>query len=138
MEPSTKTIGLLSLQDQNHYHHYGIVPAAPLVSSRGEGRYLEGFASRTFFEEAQDDEFFRLSRNRRPNDGHVWCFLGYRVFVEYFDENVMVDVQWALEVSGVSREEAVRRLAAKLAAHFAVRVVGENSILDVRCRRLNG
>lgn len=127
------TIGLLTNQAQNHYVNYGFVPSAESFPGAGVNAYNGACTSRRFFLPVEDNDFFRLTRPTKGGANEaVWYWLGYRVFVEYFDNNVLVDVQWPLERHVVEREDAVKGLAKKLSAIFCVELVGDNGILNVR------
>ena len=124
------TIGLLSQQDRNHYHHNGVLPHVEKFDMPGDRSFRGAGPARKFFTDVADNDFFRMSRRNRTSD--VWFYLGYRVFVDYLDNNVMIDVQYPLEKTRFSRDEVVSRLQEKLSVRYDVRVVGENDILDVR------
>lgn len=138
------TIGLLTRQAQNHYLNFGFVPVTRIHVGSGEFPYNGSAVSRRFFVDVEDNDFFRLCKShqtttrKRGINESVWFWLGYRVFVEYFDENVLVDVQYPLEKTDVSREDAVIRLAGWLSRLFRVEIVGDNNIINVHCKGVDG
>lgn len=128
------TISALAQQSRNFFINNGVLPPVEKFVGAPEGSYRGGCMDmRKRFHNLQDDDFFRLSRWHRIRE--VWYFMGRRVVVEYFDENVLVDVQHPLEESCPQRDVVVNRLRTKLSegtVRFKVRVVGDNDILDVR------
>jgi len=130
------TIGLLTRQAQNHYRNNGYVPCADSFLGKGENAYRGSSISKRFFLKAEDNDFFRLSRSSTIGEANrgSWFWLGWRVVVEYFDDNVLVDVQSRIEQTDVSRDDAVIRLAGWLSRLFKVDIVGDYGILDVRRR----
>jgi len=129
------TIGLLTLQDQNFYLNHGFVPSIGFSSSHGKNYYAGGSHSRShFFVPEQDGDFFCLSGTGRCDSrrSHIWFFLGYRVYVDFFEENVLLDIQCPFEKTDLCREDAIEMLVKRLSRDYLVKVVGENDIIDVR------
>lgn len=128
------TLGLLSRQEQNCYVNNGFVPSVEFFRDPGEKPYRGSCVSKRFFMQAEDNDFFRLSRcsEHGEHSKGPWFWLGWRVIVEYFDDNVLVDVQSKIEQTDVSRDDAVIRLAGWLSRRFQVNIVGDNGIIDVR------
>ncbi len=133
------TISLLSLQDQNFYFNHGFVPSVDFSSSHGKNYYGGEFHGRShFFSPDQDGDFFCMSGTGRCNSrrSHIWFFLGYRVYVDFFKENVLLDVQCPFEKTDLCREDAIELLVRRLSRDFLVKVIGENDIIDVRQKEM--
>ena len=127
------TISALTRQSRNFFRNNGYLPSCEVIADPAIRAYRKNAVSRRFFLSAEDNDFFRMTGNHwHIMNESVWYFMGFRVFVEYFDENVLVDVQYPLEKEHPDREAAIVRLREKLSRLFSVCVVGDNDILDVR------
>jgi len=116
----------------NYFLHNGIFPpnSKPLPLKTDD--YPISIISRRFFIEIEDGDFFKLSKRRCNQSIEVWYCFGYRAVIEYFDTNLVIDIQYPITKTTLKREIVISKLLQKLSQQFSVKLIGDNDIINVQ------
>lgn len=115
-------------------------------ASRGEERYACSQDSKKWFFIEQELDCFPITKNKgikfkkkganiRCMASRVWCMYGFRVVIEYFDTNVLLEVQNKMYDCGYDRDGAIAKLledAINFGEDFEVGVVGDLGFINIR------
>ena len=134
--------GLLSVYDfnldENGYVKTGYDNAFP-----SEDRYICSQRSKKWFGIVEELDCFCIDRkakitirkkgyNKRCQGNRIWCIYGFRVVIEYYDTNVLLEVQNRLYDCGYERDEAINKMIEDLRRdNFDVSIVGDLGFINV-------
>lgn len=124
--------GFCTKEVANYFLHNGIFPpnSKPLPLKIDD--HPRNIISRRFFREIEDGDFFKLYKRCCNQSTEVWYCFGYRTVIEYFDTNLVIDVQYPIRKTTLERETVISKLLQKLSQQFSVKLIGDNSIINVQ------
>ena len=128
------TINYVGLEDRNMYQNVGILGISKLSEIGIDYNYICNTPrmSRNWFKLPIPDEFevFFLYGHQPTNC--FYMFYGYRIRVDYFDVNVLIEVRERRE-GRYSREEVRQKLIKCLAEKgYKTEIIGDREFISVR------
>ena len=129
--------------DENGYVRTGYDNAMP-----GEERYACTQKSKKWFVIQEELDCFRIGKglnkkfqrgNTRRFASRIWCIYGFRVVIEYYDTNVLLEVQNKIYDCGIDRDRAISQLVEDAKKSFGdiadVNIVGDLGFVNVSLKK---
>lgn len=97
-------------------------------------RYKEPYKSKKFFYLEESFECFplRLTPTKDTLNIDIWFFYEWKIYIEYFDVNVLIDVRYPVGETEKERDWVINRLVRELRKRYDVEICGDNDIINVK------
>ena len=99
--------------------------------------YIPSFASRkkiVLSEVFDDFDVFKLGKYFISPGKAAYYMFGWYCIIEYFDDNVLIDVMQRYDSDAPDRDEVINTIAVMLATKYYVTIIGDNRIINIKQR----